>query len=180
MSDDDDYMYRVYFKDDEIQAALEQQQQDHFEMLMYDKQEAIEDAQQYVGLQTKFNITDFTPRDKSKIEKPQTKKSKRRNTTASVFGDGDEQDLEDSDDSENYKMKGKRTKITKEEAEQKMHELQVSAVENDILNMINQRIESSPRYSQNSSKGSDLKNKSSALAKKRKNKGSSSPSKVDK
>lgn len=37
MSDDDDYMYRVYFKDDEIQAALEQQQQDHFEMLMYDK-----------------------------------------------------------------------------------------------------------------------------------------------
>ena len=133
-----------------------------------------------MGLQTKFNITDFTPRDKSKIEKPQTKKSKRRNTTASVFGDGDEQDLEDSDDSENYKVKGKRTKITKEEAEQKMHELQVSAVESDILNMINQRIESSPRYSQNSSKGSDLKNKSSALAKKRKNKGSSSPSKVDK
>ena len=56
-------------------------------MLMYDKQEAIEDAQQYVGLQTKYNITDFTPRDKTKLEKVQPKKSKKRAQRSSMFGD---------------------------------------------------------------------------------------------
>ena len=65
-------------------------------MLMYDKQEAIEDAQQYVGLQTKFNISDFTPRDKTKIEKVQPKKSRRRNTIGQFIGDPE--DLEDSEE----------------------------------------------------------------------------------
>ena len=109
-SDDEDYLFRVYYKDEEIKAALEQQDQDHFEMLMYDKQEAIQDAQQYVGLQNKFNITDFTPMDKTKIEKPLTK-IKRRNTRV-LFGE--EQDLDDSDDSEHFKMK-KKGKLTQKE-----------------------------------------------------------------
>ena len=65
-------------------------------MLMYDKQEAIEDAQQYVGLQTKFNIADFTPRDKTKIDKVQPKKSRRRNTIGQLIGE--DQDLEDSEE----------------------------------------------------------------------------------
>ena len=65
---------------------------------MYDKQEAIEDAQQYVGLQNKFNITDFTPVDKTKVEKmTPPSKIKRRNTRVQF---GEDQDLEDSDDSE--------------------------------------------------------------------------------
>ena len=59
---------------------------------------------------------------------------------------GEDQEIEDSDDSEKYKTK-KKTKISREEAEQKLHEIQMVGVQNDIINMINQRIESSPRYS---------------------------------
>ena len=59
---------------------------------------------------------------------------------------GEDQEIEDSDDSEQYKTK-KKTKISREEAEQKLHEIQMVGVQNDIINMINQRIESSPRYS---------------------------------
>ena len=41
----------------------------------------------------------------------------------------------------------RKNKATKEEAEAKIHELQQKEVEHDIMNMIAQRIESSPRYS---------------------------------
>ena len=44
---------------------------------------------------------------------------------------GEDQEIEDSDDSEKFKAK-KKTKISQEEAERKLHDIQMTAVQGEI------------------------------------------------
>ena len=60
--DEEDYLFRVYFKDDEIEYAMERQKFDHFDELLDLKQEATAEASDYLQ-SNKINISEFVPKD---------------------------------------------------------------------------------------------------------------------
>ena len=58
---DEDYLFRVYFKDDEIEQAMEMQKIDHFDELLDLKQEATAEASINL-VDNKINISEFIPK----------------------------------------------------------------------------------------------------------------------
>ena len=103
----------MYFKEDEIQQAMQMQEVDLFDELMDMKQEATEQAQDYL-VTNKFNISDFTPR----APKPGFGQQKKVPTRARKSGaTGFEEDAEESGEEETLEniMRKQRGKMSKTE-----------------------------------------------------------------
>ena len=130
-SDDDDYLFRVYFKDEEIQQAMEAQDVDLFDELLDMRQEAYEEAQQYLK-SNKFNIADFTPREKTQEKGKPQRKSHQKLKKHSEFNEFDDGADSEADNIEKIVDKKKKGKLSKEEQELKLHEVQMNALNADI------------------------------------------------
>lgn len=52
----EDYLYRIHFREDEIERVMEAQGRQIFDDLILDKQNAVEYARIYGGIGTKFRL----------------------------------------------------------------------------------------------------------------------------
>lgn len=73
----EDYLYRVYFKDEELNKVKEAQERDVFDDLFAIKQDAVRDAQFLRANPTRFDINSFFPNIVKKDESAQKRPLKR-------------------------------------------------------------------------------------------------------
>lgn len=107
------------------------------------RQEAVEYAQDFLQ-NNKINISDFTPRTKVATFGVKKTAAKRRSKAMAEFGEGEDFDSEESVD----KPAKKKGRINKEEAQLKLHQMQMQSLDGEIQSIIQTKIMSSPRYSQ--------------------------------
>lgn len=112
--DNDEYRYRVYYKKEEIRMANQMQARDQFEDLMTMRNNTLAENQENPP-PNKFNIMDFTPREKSPITSTIKKKNLRSGLAGSkkmgaIIGfDEEEEDPNFDEFLADYEKKKKET-----------------------------------------------------------------------
>ena len=159
---EEDYLFRVYFKDDEIEQAMEMQKIDHFDELLDLKQEATAEASINL-VDNKINISEFIPKQtrSAHVQMRMSRRGGIRNDLEGV----DEEEHEDDQFIEDalqlqQKMSGK--KVDKE-IQQKMHQYQMHSLDAEISELINAKLHDSPR----STGSAGMKKRASSKKKKR-------------
>lgn len=73
-NDQDDFVFKIFFKEKEIEKTKQLQKRDLFEDLIETRKDAIIESSYLIG-GTKFNIQDFAPKPKAAVT-PLNKKKK--------------------------------------------------------------------------------------------------------
>lgn len=145
----EDYLYRIYFKDDELEQVKEAQERDCFEDLVDMKNDAVEEVTKINTIKTRFTISYVVPTLKDNlIKRPVI----RRKTVKLASLGGEHNDSVESEVS--IKETAKPSKVfssTKTAQQFKLHEEEAVFVEKEIKNIIDKRM-SSPEHSVDRSK----------------------------
>ena len=141
--DDDEegyeYSFRVYYRKEEIRMANAMQGKDQFEDLITMRHNTIIENQENPP-NNKFNIMDFTPREKSPATSIAKKKSLKsgigQKKKGMILGfDEEEEDQNFDEFLADYEKKKKETDDAAM-TEQKLHELEKANLENEIKTLI--------------------------------------------
>ena len=164
--DEEDLLFRVYFKDHEIEQAMEMQKIDHFDELLDLKQEATAEASEYL-VNNKINISEFIPKE-SKNSMNALRQSRRYGKLGEHLPGIEEENDEGvtakgEDDLQSLQSKMAGKKYDKE-VQEKIHQLQMHSLDGEINDLIRSRLDDSPR---STGSMSGMKKRASSKKKKR-------------
>jgi len=139
-SDDAEYQYRVFYKKDEIHMTKTKQEKDQFEWLMKTRKRATRELLQKLGPSQQINILDHLPNNLRTVQSPKSKKGMKQSTgrlagiNSMKMGtlDNLSDDSEKEEDYQTIMEKQRRKAMENEGMDEKMHGLEMTAIEKEI------------------------------------------------